>query len=264
MSLHVTNPPEPARRHLDGADFLRFEDAELTAEDRARVTDHLAQCARCAGQRAALLAIAARLRQANQDVVLPPALATPPWHQPRLRATARPARSASRRVRRAVGVALCAGVAVAGLAVAAAASPPLREWLVSHLHPAPVRAPIAERPTAEPTASGTAPHTAEVSFVPTSATLTISLRATSGDSIEIRPTTSEAVHVRGRASAGDPTVIVMPDGLALVSPRGGLAAYSVDVPPNVRVVEIRHRARSLVRLTRETLERQRGWRARLP
>ena len=264
MSLHVAPHPEPSMPHLEDGDLVRLEDAELTAEDRARVTGHLEQCARCSGQRAALLAIAARLRATRQDVVLPPALATPPWHGPRLRVSARPARSTARRVRRAARIALWAGTAVAGLAVAAAASPPLREWLGSHIRPSAARAPVVTPVAERPTVAGVTSHTAEVAFVPTSTTLTIDLRTTSGDSVEVRPTTSEAVRVRGRATGGEPTVIVMPDGLALVSPPGGTTAYWVDVPPNVRLVEIRHQARSLVRLARETLDSQGGWRARLP
>jgi len=111
---------------------------------------------------------------------------------------------------------------VAGLAVAAAASPPLRGWLASRIRPPAARAPVDTRVTERPSTStpGVAvSHTAEVAFVPTSPTLTINLRATSGDSIDVRPTTSEAVRVRGRATGGEPTVVVMPDGLALVSPR---------------------------------------------
>lgn len=268
MSLHVATQPEPAMPHLEDGDLLRLEDGELSGEDRARVTVHLAQCVRCSGQRAALLAIAARLRAMHQDAVLPPALATPPWHGPRLHVAARPARATARRVRRAARVALWAGTAVAGLAVAAAASPPLREWLASRVRPPTARAPVAtdvaERHAPEGAVGGVASHTADVSFVPTGTTLTITLRTASGDSVEVRPTTTEAVRVRGRATGGEPTVIVMPDGLALVSPRGGTTAYRVDVPPNVQLVEIRHQARPLARLAREALDRQGGWRAQLP
>ena len=265
MSLHVATHPEPAMPHLEDGDFLRLEDAELTAEERARVTGHLAQCARCSGHRAALLAIAARLRAVHEHVALPPALATPPWHERRLHVAARPPRSTARHVRRAVHIALWTGAAVAGLAVAAAASPSLRQWLASRIRPSVAGAPThsTERTPIE-AAVGVASHTAEVSFVPTSATLTINLRTTAGDSVEVRPTTSEAVRVRGRATGGEPTVIIMPEGLALVSPPGGTTAYQVDVPPNVRLVEIRHQARSLARLARETLDRQGGWRARVP
>ena len=267
MSLHVATHPEPASPHVEDGDLLRLEDAELNADDRARVTIHLAQCARCSGQRAALLAMAARLRALHQDVVLPRTLASPPWHAPRLQLAARPARSTARRVRRTVRSALWAGTAVIGLAVAAAASPPLRDWLASHFRPSAARAPVVTRATERPvtrTTAGGVSHTAEVAFVPTSTTLTINLRTTTGDSVEVRSTTSEAVRVRGRATGGEPTVIVMPDGLALVSPRGGTAVYQVDIPPNVHLVEIRHEARSLARLAREALDRQGAWRARLP
>lgn len=266
MSLHVVTHPEPAMPHIEDGDLLRFEDAELSPDDRARVAEHLARCARCSGQRAALLAIAGRLRAAYHDAVLPRALATPPWHEPRLHVAARPARASARRVRRTVRIALWAGIGVAGLAVAAAASPPLRGWLASRIRPPAAPAPVVTRVTDRPTTGtpGAVSRTAEVAFVPTSTTLTISLRGARGDSIEVRPTTSEVVRVRGRATGGEPTVVVLPDGLTLLSPPAGTTAYQVDVPPNVQSVEIRHDARSLARLTRESLARQGGWRSRLP
>lgn len=153
------------------------------------------------------------------------------------------------------------------LAAAAAAAPLLREWLAARF-----QSPSANTAPAGPGIIPASPgdhgsltsHAADVSFVPTSASLTINVSGANGDSMEVRTTPFEAVHVRGRGTEGEPTVVVLPDRVQLVSSPGGTTAYSVEVPPNVRVVEIRHDGRVWARLAREALDAQGMWRARLP
>jgi len=264
MSLHVAHPPEPAALpHVEDGDLLRFQDGELVPDHRARVAAHVDACAQCAGRRAALVAVAERLRRAHGTVALPPELATPPWHN---EARGQSAVLAPPPLgKRTTSVALRVTAALVALAAAAAASTPIRGWLFGLSERpaphAPIQQPAAVARTTTPTV---ALHTADVSFVPTSATLTIALRATAGDSVEVRAIGDEAVRIRGRATTGDPTVIVLPDRVELVSPRNGVSAYVVDVPPNVHVIEVRDSVHVVTRLDRETLDSRGAWRGRLP
>jgi hypothetical protein len=272
MSLHVASLPEsPAPPHVNDGDLLRFEDAELDASERGRVATHLAACAQCAERRDALLAIAAWLRVAYRDTVMPPALATPPWQSAlrarRVRAIRMPPRPAAVG-RRALGTAMRAAAALTLLAVAAAAATPVREWIGARfgrsIVSSPVAPPAPTRPRSEPALGPLDSHTAAVSFVPTSEVLTIDLSAARGDSIEVQATMSDAVHVRARASGGEPTLTVMPDRLKLVSASSSATVYSVGVPPDVGLVEIRIGGRVLVRLTRAVLVAHGGWHRLLP
>jgi anti-sigma factor RsiW len=271
MSLHVAHTPQSAAPlHVDDGDLLRLADGELTAEEHAHVMGHLADCAQCSGRHSALLAVAARFRAAHQDAPLPERLMRPPWGAYGAGAshTVLAARRPASLGRRTAGIALRAGAAIAVLAVGAAAAPPLREWLGARLQRSSGNTPVGNLATDGPRAGGaTRPrtsHTAEVSFVPTSATLMVSVDAVSGDSIEVRTTPAEAVHVRGRATGSEPLVVVQPDGVRLVSPRDGTTVYSVAVPPNVRFVELRDEGHLLTRLARSALDAQGPWRALLP
>jgi len=271
MSLHVAHTSQSAAPpHVDDGDILRLVDGELPTEEQARVTGHLAACAQCAGRRSALVAVAARIRAANHEVALPGQLATPPWRILAPDAPGAPvvALRAAPLGRRMIGVALRVGTAVTVLAVAAAAAPPLREWLGARFPRSagstPVDRPVTGGPLAGREDRPPTAHTAEVSFVPTSATLIVSVTAVSGDSLEVRTTPSETVRVRGRATGGEPIVVVRPDGVRLVSPRQGTTVYWVDVPPNVSVVELRDDGHVLTRLARSALDAKGPWRGLLP
>jgi anti-sigma factor RsiW len=270
MSLHVADTSESAAPpHVDDGDLLRLEDAELEASERARVVSHLSTCVRCSGRRAALVAVAARLNAATRSAQMPAALAVPPWHRASIDAlpgVVRVRRPPASLAPRALGTAVRAAAALGLLAVAAAAATPLRGWIVSHVRRpvTPLTRSSVRQPRSGRTPDVAASHTASLSFVPTSDVLTIGLVAMSGDSIEVRPTESEAVHVHAISTGGEPTLIVKPDRLELVSARQGLTAYAVDVPPNVRVIDVRDASRVLVHLTRAALDARGSWRGVLP
>jgi anti-sigma factor RsiW len=255
MSLQIAGTSESAALHVDDGDLLRFEDGELDASERARVITHLEVCARCSDRHVALVAIAARLHAVTHNVEMPAALAVPPWSRSRVSVLPRTA-----------GRAGWVTAALALLAVAAAAATPVRHWISDRAEASRVSAArsTVDGPRPKRTVDSSASHAASLSFVPTSALLSIGLDARSGDSIEVRPTEREAVRVSARSTGGEPTLIVKPDRLGLVSAGQGVTVYTVDVPPNVRMLDVSDRNRVLVHLTRAALEVSGAWRAVLP
>jgi hypothetical protein len=272
MSHNALTSESVAPRHVDDGDLLRFEDSELDGDEHALVVSHLATCARCSDRRAELLATAARLHMANEGVVLPAALAMPPWRhaseKSRLRIVRDPARRTAPLPQRALGTATRAAAALILFAVGAAASTPVRGWIAEQYRrlgaSAPVARPAPASPGSDAAANLSLRHAAALAFVPTSEVLRIGLDARTGDSIGVRATASDEVQVRARTTGGEPTLIAMPDRIRLVSAREGVTVYDVDVPPNVMVVEVHDQSRVMIRLTRATLETRGGWRDVVP
>lgn len=256
--------------HVEDGDLVRLQDGELPDDVVASVTAHLAACRRCARRGDALRRVTARLRAAGRyDVALPAELATPPWRPRRAQPDRRTLRAGTRRrasFRGGASVARAAA-ALSLLAAAAAATPSLRATVgawVSRDAVAPSAKPLAPAAGGRGGTAAPASQSGEIAFAAVGDTLHIAVRSEEGDSVIIRASRAALVRVRFDASGSGPSVVLLPDGVRLVSAGPGRTAYVIDVPRDVRIVQFADERRAGVRTLRPTWNDGALWRVALP
>lgn len=203
--------------HLADGTLMELVDGATSAEARA----HLANCDDCRERFGGLQRAAALLRTSLPDVPMPDIAlrrSTPrrPWLIP---------------------VPIAAAATFVVLASAAAATPPVREWIRSRLAGAPpVLAPVSHPPAA-PTSAKTAGIVA--SFVPTDTTLIIRVdRRQAAGAIVLDRGPGERISAQAIGGTSAEGLLVLPGQLHISNAMTSSADYRISVPLSIRVVRV--------------------------
>jgi len=231
-------------KHLDEGALQALFDGELPPEERRAAEAHLTACAECAAAAAALRADLHTLASAlaRADVAPPSAAARMSFRARRAGAGSRWTGEARRALLRAATLLLALG------GVAAAATPPVRRWVVAAVAPRPEpRRAEAPEPRRAPAPPAEAPAEAGVSILPDAGSVRVVVnRSARGLRVRTRLSDSEyvGVSVIGEAASGRfrtapgriEVVGAGPGEIHIALPRGARAA-TVEVDGRVFVAK---------------------------
>ena len=184
----------------------------------AEARDHLSGCQDCSTRYTALENASALLRASLPDVPMP-----------RL-----DLRAARRRRPWVISVPMAAAATFVLLASAAAATPPLRHWILRQVSPDP--APVVE---SQPVPVATRAAGVIASFAPSDTTLVIRVdRSQSSGFLEIDAAAGDRVSAQAIGGGATEEMIVLPGQLRIANGRASTADYRITVPLSVRALRV--------------------------
>ena len=203
--------------HLADELLLQLLDGMLSPTE---AHDHLSGCRECSSRYEALERASVLLRSSLPDVPMPRI----DW------------RAGHRRPRWVISVPMAVAATLVVLASAAAATPPIRHWILRQVsgEPAPAVREIPANPVPSPAqATGVI-----ASFAPTDSTLVVRFdRSQPRGSIEIEAAPGNRVSAQAVGGASE-EMIVLPGQLRIANTEASTADYRITVPLSVRVLRV--------------------------
>jgi hypothetical protein len=204
--------------HLADAALLQVLDGDASPADARQ---HLTECADCSRRYSALRIASTVLRASLPDVPMP-------------RLDFDPAR------RRAwvIPIPLAIAASIVVLASAAAATPPVRHWIMQRLSPSPA-APATNQTGATIPTPDVRRASVVASFVPADSVLTIRIeRPQPSGVLRLVVATSDKVSAQVEGGTDTEEFLVMPSGIRVTNAATSVADYRVRVPASIRSIRI--------------------------
>jgi hypothetical protein len=204
--------------HLDDAIIMQLLDREPGSP--AGAPEHLESCAACADRMGVLRRAAEALSAGLPDVAMPPLSLVAPRRRAWL-----------------LSFPMVAAASLVVLASAAAATPPVREWVLRQFAPdAPVTPPPTTTPATTPATSGAG---IVASFAPTDTMFVIRVdRRQAVGAVELSVTAGDRISAQAFGGTAAEELVVLPGQLRVVNTAASVADYRVQVPASVRIVRV--------------------------
>jgi hypothetical protein len=207
--------------HLADGLLLQLIDQQPEAPADAR--RHLDACAHCASRLDKLRDAGTLFRSALPDVAMPDIVL---------------ARPKSRRAARLMPVPLAVAATLVVLASAAAATPPVRAWIMRYLAPEPAVATVTTPPSTAPVPA-TRSSGIIASFAPTDTSLIIRFdRRQARGTLELTVAGADRISAQAIDGTSAEELFVLPGQLRVVNTTTSVASYRVTVPTSVRTIRV--------------------------
>src|SRR5690349_11952819 len=204
--------------HLEDALLMQMLDGDVS---RSEAREHLADCADCTERYTALEKASRVLHASLPDVPMP--------HMD--------FQSVKRRRVWVIPVPIAIAASIVVLASAAAATPPVRQWIMQRFSP--TRAPGVD-PLPTPTTPPPVQRASVIaSFTPTDSVLTIRIERTqSVGALRLLTVAGEKVSAQAEGRTDGEQLLVMPTGIRVTNTAASVADYRISVPSSIRSIHV--------------------------